>query len=319
MNDSGFAVRLSGVTKSFGKHTAVSGLDLEVPKGVIYGLLGPNGSGKTTTIRMIMGILHPDEGEVSLFGADPDDTRRTKVGYLPEERGLYKKMKILEVLIFLAEIRGVKRAEGKKRAQVWLERLGLSQWADKKVEDLSKGMQQKVQFIGTVIHEPELLILDEPFSGLDPINQDVLEEIVRDFHAKGTTILFSTHLMDQAERLCEKVCLISRARKILDADLAELRASERKGVVAVEFEGPDRWLSGPEVNEIEAVNGGFNLLLRDGADHQAILRRGVEAGANILKFDLVEPRLHEIFVRYAGADAAGDAGLPQDAMAGGAR
>jgi ABC-2 type transport system ATP-binding protein len=318
MNDNGFAVRLSGVTKSFGKHTAVSGLDLDVPKGVIYGLLGPNGSGKTTTIRMIMGILHPDQGQVSLFGADPDETRRTKVGYLPEERGLYKKMKILEILVFLAEIRGVKRAEGRKRAQAWLERLGLSEWADKKVEDLSKGMQQKVQFIGTVIHEPELLILDEPFSGLDPINQDVLEEIVRDFHAKGTTILFSTHLMDQAERLCERVCLISKARKILDAELSELKAAERSGVLAVEFEGPDRWLSGPEVDHIEAVNGGFNLLLRDGADHQAILKRGVEAGATILKFDLVEPRLHEIFVRHAGADAAGDAGLPQSVL-GGAR
>ena len=319
MNDSDFAVRLSGVTKTFGKHTAVSGLDLDVPKGVIYGLLGPNGSGKTTTIRMIMGILHPDAGHVSLFGADPDETRRTKVGYLPEERGLYKKMKIIEVLIFLAEIRGVKRSEGRKRAQVWLERLGLSEWADKKVEDLSKGMQQKVQFVGTVIHEPELLILDEPFSGLDPINQDVLEEIVRDFHAKGTTILFSTHLMDQAERLCERVCLISKSRKILDAELSELKAAERSGVLAVEFDGPDRWLSGPEVDGIEAVNGGFNLLLRDGADHQAILRRGVEAGATILKFDLVEPSLHEIFVRHAGADAAGDAGLPQDARPGGAR
>ena len=318
MNDNGFAVRLSGVTKSFGKHTAVSEMDLDVPKGMIYGLLGPNGSGKTTTIRMIMGILHPDQGQVSLFGADPDETRRSKVGYLPEERGLYKKMKILEILVFLAEIRGVKRAEGKKRAGAWLERLGLSEWADKKVEDLSKGMQQKVQFIGTVIHEPELLILDEPFSGLDPINQDVLEEIVRDFHAKGTTILFSTHLMDQAERLCERVCLISKARKILDAELSELKASERSGVLAVEFEGPDRWLSGPEVDRIEAMNGGFNLLLRDGADHQAILRRGVEAGATILKFDLVEPRLHEIFVRHAGADAAGDAGLPQS-VHGGAR
>lgn len=317
MNDNGFAVRLSGVTKSFGKHTAVSGLDLEVPRGVIYGLLGPNGSGKTTSIRMIMGILHPDEGQVSLFGADPDETRRTKVGYLPEERGLYRKMKVVEVLIFLAEIRGVRRAEGRKRALAWLDRLGLGEWAEKKVEDLSKGMQQKVQFIGTVIHEPELLILDEPFSGLDPINQDVLEEIVREFHAKGTTILFSTHLMDQAERLCERVCLISKARKILDAELSELKAAERSGLLAVEFEGPDGWLRGPEVNEIEAVNGGFNLHLRDGADHQAILHRGIQAGAVILKFDLVEPRLHEIFVRHAGADAAGDAGLPQGGMGGG--
>ena len=321
MNDNGFAVRLEGVTKRFGKHTAVEALDLEVPRGVIYGLLGPNGSGKTTTIRMIMGILHPDEGRVSLFGGNADDVRRAKVGYLPEERGVYKKMKCLDLVLFLAEIRGVSRAEGKRRGLAWLERLGLGDWADKKVEDLSKGMQQKVQFIGTVIHEPELLILDEPFSGLDPINQDVLEEIVRDFHAQGTTILFSTHLMDQAERLCQRVCLISKAKKVLDADLKALKAAERKGLVAVEFDGPDRWLHGPEVRSVEHVNGATHLLLHEGADHRAILRRGVESGANIYRFDLVEPRLHEIFVRHAGGGATGDAGTPAGALGntGGAR
>ncbi len=313
MNGNDFAVRLRGVTKRFGKHTAVSSLDLEVPRGVIYGLLGPNGSGKTTSIRMIMGILHPDEGSVSLFGKDADETRRRRVGYLPEERGVYRKMKCLDLVVFLAEIRGIPRAEGRRRGAAWMERLGLHEWADKKVEDLSKGMQQKIQFIGTVIHEPELLILDEPFSGLDPINQDVLEDIVLDFHAKGTTILFSTHLMDQAERLCERVCLISRSRKVLDADLKELKAQERKGLVAVEFEGPDRWLLGPEVESMERANGTTLLRLRDGADHQAILRRGVEAGVTIYRFDLVEPRLHEIFVRHVGESAATEAGVPVDA------
>jgi ABC-2 type transport system ATP-binding protein len=318
MSDKDFALRLEGVTKRFGKHTAVENFDFEVPKGVICGLLGPNGSGKTTSIRMIMGILHPDEGSVSLFGADPDVTRRTKVGYLPEERGVYKKMKCLELIMFLGEIRGVRRPEGRKRGLEWLERLGLGAWAEKKVEDLSEGMQQKIQFIGCVIHEPELLILDEPFSGLDPINQDVLEEIVLDFHAKGTTILFSTHLMDQAERLCERVCLISNARKVLDADLKTLKATERRGVVAVEFEGPDTWLRGPEVDHVEQVNGALHLMLRDGADHQAILQRGVQAGVRILRFDLVEPRLHEIFVRHAGDGAVGDAGMPAAANVGGA-
>jgi ABC-2 type transport system ATP-binding protein len=308
----GFAVRLAGVTKRFGKRNAVSDLTLDVPAGRICGLLGPNGSGKTTTIRMIMGILKPDQGTVALFGADPDVTRRTKVGYLPEERGVYKKMKCLEFVTFLGEIRGLPRHEGKRRGAAWLERLGLGEWMDKKVEDLSKGMQQKVQFVGTVLHDPELLILDEPFSGLDPINQDVLEQIVRELRAKGTTILFSTHLMDHAERLCERVFLISKSRKVLDADLRELKAAERKGVVAVEFKGPDRWLNGPEVNRIEAVNGGFHLFLKDGADYQAILRRGVEARAEILKFDLVEPRLHDIFVRYAGVESVED-GLPAEA------
>ncbi len=306
----GFAVRLEGVTKRFGKRNAVSDLDLEIQTGIICGLLGPNGSGKTTTIRMIMGILRPDEGSVALFGADPEVTRREKVGYLPEERGVYKKMKCLEFVTFLGEIRGVPRAEGRRRGGTWLERLGLSEWADKKVEDLSKGMQQKVQFIGTVVHEPEMLILDEPFSGLDPINQDVLEEIVRDFRAKGTTVLFSTHLMDHAERLCERVCLISRSRKVLDADLRALKAAERKGVVAVEFRGTDHWLAGPEVKRVEPLDGGARLFLNDGADHQAILRRGVEAGVEILRFDLVEPRLHEIFVRHAGDQDASDDGSP---------
>ncbi len=314
MNGSDLALRLEGVTKRFGKHTAVSALDLEVPRGVIYGLLGPNGSGKTTSIRMIMGILHPDEGTVSLFGGDADDTRRSRVGYLPEERGVYRKMKCLDLVVFLAEIRGIPRSEGRRRGLMWLERLGLPEWADRKVEDLSKGMQQKIQFIGTVIHEPELLILDEPFSGLDPINQDVLEEIVLDFHAKGTTILFSTHLMDQAERLCERVCLISRAKKVLDADLKELKASERRGLIAVEFDGSDRWIQGPEIDGVERTDGTVMIRLRDGADHQAILRRAVESGATIYRFDLVEPRLHEIFVRHVGASAAAEAGIPQSAL-----
>ncbi len=313
MSDDGLALRLEGVTKRFGKLTAVDRFDFEVPRGTICGLLGPNGSGKTTSIRMIMGILLPDEGKVSLFGADPGEARRTRVGYLPEERGVYRKMKCVDLVVFLAEIHGVPRPEGRRRAYAWIERLGLGAWADRRVEDLSKGMQQKIQFIGTVIHEPELLILDEPFSGLDPINQDVLEEIVREFHAKGTTILFSTHLMDQAERLCERVCLISKARKVLDADLKELKAAERKGVVAVEFEGPDAWLAGPEIDRIEEREGALHLLLREGADHQKILERGVRSGARILKFDLVEPRLHEIFVRHAGVGSAAGDGLPMGA------
>jgi ABC-2 type transport system ATP-binding protein len=300
----GFAVRLQGVTKQFGRHLAVSNLDLEIPRGAVYGLLGPNGSGKTTTIRMIMGILHPDRGRVDLFGRDPDVTRRTRVGYLPEERGVYKKMKVIEFLVFLAEIRGVERREGKRRSAGWLERLELEGWAEKKLEDLSKGMQQNVQFIATVLHDPDLLILDEPFSGLDPLNQDVLEGIVRDFQQSGTTILFSTHLMDQAERLCEKVCLISEATKVLDGDLVDLKRAEAAGVVAVRFEGDGEWLHGPEVLDVEEVGGEVHLVLADGADEQDVLRRGIAAGARIHRFELVEPRLHEIFVRHVGGRGA---------------
>jgi len=301
----GVAVRLEGVTKRFGQHTAVSRLDLEVPKGSVFGFLGPNGSGKTTTIRMVMGILLPDEGRVELLGGPPGVDGNDRVGYLPEERGVYRKMKVLDLLGFLGEIRGMKRRDALKEAKIWLERLDLSTWADKKVQDLSKGMQQKVQFIGTILHDPDLLVLDEPFSGLDPINQEVLEEIVREFQSRGTTILFSTHLMDHAERLCERVCLISKAEKVLDSDLKELKRRERKGLVAVEFEGDDRWLRGPEVVEVEETEDGIHLLLREGADHQAILRRGVEAGVRIDRFELVEPRLHEIFVRHAGPPNSG--------------
>ena len=302
-----FAVRVKAATKHFGRHTAVSSLDLDIPRNSIYGLLGPNGSGKTTTIRMIMGILFPDEGNVELLGRRPDNRARHRVGYLPEERGVYPKMKVVELLVFLAAIRGVARKAARARAHAWLERLGLEKWAGKKVEALSKGMTQKVQFIGTVIHEPELLILDEPFSGLDPINQDLLETIVREFHERGTTILFSTHLMDQAERLCDRVCLIARSRKILDGELRELKRQEREGVLAVSFEGDASWIRSPEIQSVEEAPDCLMLLLREGADHQEVLRRGVACGARISRFELVEPRLHEIFVRHAGEEVVDDA------------
>ncbi len=298
------AVRLEGVTKRFGEHAAVSGLDLVIPTGSIYGLLGPNGSGKTTTIRMIIGILGPDAGTVTLLGGEPDPDTRRRVGYLPEERGLYRKMAVVDILVFLAEIRGVDRTTAAARAHRWLDRLELGEWASAKVEDLSKGMQQKVQFIGTVLHEPDLLILDEPFSGLDPINQDVLEEIVVEFHRRGTTILFSTHLMEQAERLCDSVCLISRAEKVLDGRLAELKRAESRGVVHLLFEGADDWIAGPEVLHVEPATIGVHVLLADGADAQPILRRGVEAGVRIDHFERVEPTLHEIFVKHAGGNGA---------------
>lgn len=304
------AVRLRGVTKRFGTHTAVSGLDLAIPSGSVYGLLGPNGSGKTTSIRMIMGILGPDEGSVELLGGPPDHAHRSRVGYLPEERGMYKKMKVLDHLAFIGEIRGLTPSEGRRRAGEWLERLGLPEWADRKVEELSKGMQQKVQFVGTVLHEPDLLILDEPFSGLDPINQDALEAIVRDFHARGTTILFSTHLMDQAERLCEHVCLISQSHKVLDGNLRDLKAADDEGVVSMRFGGEADWLHGPEVDHVEREGESYRVHLTEDADPGSILRRGVEAGVRIDRFERVEPRLHEIFVKHAGAAAVVD-GDPQ--------
>lgn len=301
------AVRVRAATKRFGRHTAVSSLDLDIPRNSIYGLLGPNGSGKTTTIRMIMGILHPDEGGVELMGRRPDNRARHRVGYLPEERGVYTKMKVLDLLVFLAAIRGVGRKVARRRAHAWLERLGLEEWSGRKVDALSKGMTQKIQFIGTVIHEPELLILDEPFSGLDPINQDLLEGIVREFHQRGATILFSTHLMEQAERLCDRVCLIARSRKILDGGLRELKRREREGVLAVSFEGDDSWLRGPAIRSVDEAAGCLMLLLREDADHQEVLREAVACGARISRFELVEPRLHEIFIRHAGPEGVDEA------------
>jgi len=298
------AVSLRGVTKDFGKLRAVTELDLEVPRGSLYGLLGPNGSGKTTTIRMIMGILRPDRGTVSLLGSDPMATGRERIGYLPEERGLYKNMKVLEQLVFLGQIRGMARRDAQDEAVRWLERLELADRADRKVEDLSKGMQQKVQFVGTVLHRPDLLVLDEPFSGLDPINQDVLETIVREFHQAGVTILFSTHLMDQAERLCERVCLISQSRGILDGELRELKRRESGGIIAIEFDGDDSWIRGPEVLNVDRGQTGVRVQIAEGADPHSLLERAVHSGVRVRRFQLMEPRLHEIFVRHVTASRA---------------
>ncbi len=312
-----FAVRISGVTKTFGTHTAVSDFSLDIPQGSIVGLLGPNGSGKTTTIRMIMAILLPDSGTLELFGAPPNAASRNRVGYLPEERGVYEKMKVLEQLVFFGELRGLARDQAHRRAERWLERLRLSDWSRKKIRELSKGMQQKVQFIGTVLHDPDMLILDEPFSGLDPINQDVLEAIVREERDRGKTILFSTHLMEQAERLCERVCLISKARKVLDGDLKNLKRRERSGAVAVEFEGDDRWLARLGIRDIEKVDDAFHLPVTHQEDHDRILAAAVGAGVALRRFEVLEPSLHEIFVRHAGGN--GDETEPAMAAMGGVR
>ncbi len=297
-----FAVRLSGVTKTFGSHTAVSDFNLDIPDGTIVGLLGPNGSGKTTMIRMIMAILLPDRGTVELLGGFPDFARRNRVGYLPEERGVYEKMKVLEQLVFLGELRGLARREVQTRAGHWLERLGLAEWSGKKIQELSKGMQQKVQFIGTVLHDPEMLILDEPFSGLDPINQEVLEAIVREERERGKTILFSTHMMEQAERLCERVCLISRSRKVLDGDLKKLKRRERSGVVAVEFEGDDRWLARLGIRDIEKVDDAHHIPIGHHVGGDEILAAAFAADMTLRRFEVLEPSLREIFVRHAGEE-----------------
>src|SRR5690242_1202173 len=229
---------LDRVSKRFAGHTAVDQLSLSVPTGVVYGLLGPNGAGKTTTIRMIMDILQPDDGTVRLFG-QPSGGRAhaERIGYLPEERGLYRKMRVLDVLVFLGEMKGMDRRQARDRAGEWLERLGLAQWAPRPIDELSKGMQQKVQFISTILHDPDLVVLDEPFSGLDPVNTQVLRDTVLEIRRHGKTILFSTHIMEHAEQLCDRLCIIARGKKLIDGTLTEVKQQRGGRNLLIAFDG----------------------------------------------------------------------------------
>ena len=298
------------VTKRFSGHTAVHQLSLDVPAGGIFGLLGPNGAGKSTTIRLIMGILQPDEGKVTLFGSDRGSRRLSeRIGYLPEERGLYKKMQVLEHLAFLGEVKGMPRSEARKRALAWLEQLGIGAWAQKKVEDLSKGMQQKVQFAGALLHDPELLILDEPFSGLDPVNAQVMKDIVVERARSGRTVLFSTHVMEQAERMCDCIAIIARGEVVVGGTLAQVKADFGGRHVALGFshdkQRAERILADRAlVASIDDYGAAADLQLAEGADPQALLAALVREGVGLRRFELVEPSLQSIFMARVGADAA---------------
>ncbi|MEN8145160.1 MAG: ATP-binding cassette domain-containing protein [Gemmatimonadota bacterium] len=298
-------IRLTNVSKSFAGTPAVANLDLSVPGGCIYGLLGPNGAGKTTTIRIILDIVGPDSGTVEVFGERCTDETRTRIGYLPEERGLYQKMRVAEHLAFLGELKHLRHSEAMRRARYWLDRLGLGDRADDKVETFSKGMQQKVQFAATVMAEPELLILDEPFSGLDPINVDLFREIILERRRAGTAVLFSTHLIEDAEKLCDRVCMIAGARKVLDGTMAEVKAGTGSQSVAIESEGPRAFLEAPDlIDGLTDLGRVVEVRLKPGADPQVLLRRAVEDGARIRRFELVEPSLRQIFLDRAGAAGA---------------
>src|SRR5881296_1771793 len=300
---------LDRVTKRFAGHTAVDGLSLSVRAGVIFGLLGPNGAGKTTSIRVIMDIFQPDEGSVQLFGERAGRDHSARIGYLPEERGLYPKMRVLDVLVFLAEVKGVSRSVARPKAQDWLERLGLGDWRLRRVNELSKGMQQKVQFISTMLHDPELVILDEPFSGLDPVNSQVLRDTVVDYRRRGKTVLFSTHIMEHAEKLCDRLCIIARGKKLIDGTLAEVKRTHGGKHVIVAFDGSqggaqqifaDRRL----VARIQDFGQQAELELAPGADAQQILKALVDSGARLARFELASPSLHKIFVDLVGPEAA---------------
>ena len=290
------AIVLENVTKSYDSVTAVNAVSLKVRAGAILGLLGPNGAGKTTTIRMIMNILVPDEGSIRVLGELVSDKTRDNIGYLPEERGLYPRMKVLEIIVFLAALHGLTEAEASRRGKEWLDRLGLTEWSDKKLVDLSKGMQQKVQFITSVIHRPPLMILDEPFSGLDPVNAATIQEIMLDMRKQGSTIVLSTHRMEQVERLCDSICLIDKGRNVLDGDLRAIKQSYGKNTLHVEFTGSDSFLTNAGIGQITRLITGVEAKLKPGADPQEILKAAVMSGTQITRFELLEPSLSEIFI-----------------------
>lgn len=302
------ALLLDDVSKRYSGHLAVDRLSLAVPVGTIYGILGPNGAGKSTTLRMVMNIIARDSGAVRLLGVDPAHDRRVlrRVGYLPEERGLYRKMRVLDVIVFFARLKGVAGADARREGERWLERLGLAEWGAARVETLSKGMQQKVQFITTVLHEPELLILDEPTSGLDPVNQEVLQETIRGAHRAGRTVLFSTHNMDQAEQLCEQVCIIANGRKVLDGNLREIRRGARGRRYAIEFadgarEGAAEFMAGnPRFASVHATADGWEAELADDTDPRELVAALNRLPAALARFEHLEPSLHRIFVERVG-------------------
>jgi ABC-2 type transport system ATP-binding protein len=298
---SGPAVDIRGVTKTFGAFTAVNELCLTVPRGSLYGFIGPNGSGKTTTLRMIMRILQPDSGEIEVLGQHTTGAANDRVGYLPEERGLYKAMTVRDVLRFYAALKGLRRS--RSAIDEWLERMGLTDWAGKKVQALSKGMAQKVQFIAAVVAQPELVLLDEPFSGLDPVNLEVLREAVLDLRRNGTTVIFSTHDMSVAERMCDSIFMIYRGNKVLDGTLDSIQATYGSDTLRVRLNGDGRVPANlPGVQKLTDFGRYQELRLADGVDSQAVLA-ALMAHGHVLHFELSRPSLQDIFVRIAAPDA----------------
>jgi ABC-2 type transport system ATP-binding protein len=297
MNDNNVTLRVENVSKRFGDFTAVEDLSIKVRAGRIYGFLGPNGAGKTTTIRMIVGITYPDEGKIELFGKKVSYEIQDRIGYLPEERGLYKKMKVLDQLRYFSALKGVSKKEADKRIDFWLERMELSEWKTKKTTDLSKGMQQKIQFIATMLHDPDLLILDEPFSGLDPINVEFMKEVIAEVKSQEKTIIFSTHLMETAEKLCDDILLINKARKVISGSLREIKASYGKNVISLRCVGGEDVLKDENlVSKIIEHSDDKEIFLAENADSQNLLKRLIESGAVVTKFELIEPSLNDIFI-----------------------
>ena len=296
------ALTLDGITKRFGDVVAVDDVSLRVPQGCIYGFLGPNGAGKTTTIRIIMSIFYPDAGQISVLGSPNPEAVKDRLGYLPEEKGLYKKMKTGELVAYFGKLKGLSTAVARERAKALLVEFGLGDWIDKNTEALSKGMGQKVQILSTLIHEPELVILDEPFAGLDPVNVQVVRDLILEMKRQGRTVIFSTHVMEQAEQICDYIFLINKGHKVLDGTLAEARASGDKAVV-IDYEGDGSILRRlPGVRHMTDAGKTAEIFLAEGTNPQDILAQLV-GQLKIRRFDTREPSLHEVFIRAVGGDA----------------
>ena len=297
-------VSLGDVRKAYGDFVAVDRLSFAIPQGSIFGLLGPNGAGKTSTIRMMIGITMPDSGEVRMFGEPFRRAHLDRIGYLPEERGLYRKMTVLEQLTFFGELHGLARSEAGRRAQQWCERLDLKDWTAKRVDELSKGMQQKVQFISALLHDPAFVIMDEPFYGLDPVNATLLKDVLLEQKKAGRTILFSTHRMDQVEKLCDGICLVNHGKSVLQGSVKEVKSRYGKRNVQINYEGDGSFLRSNAL--IETFNDYGNYVearLKPGVDSQDLLR-DVMSRVRVNRFELMEPSLEEIFIETVGKSNA---------------
>jgi ABC-2 type transport system ATP-binding protein len=292
-------VDLDRISKSYSSKVAVRELSLRIEPGTMFGLLGPNGAGKTSTIRMMVGMTLPDSGTVRLFDEPFRRDHLRRVGYLPEERGLYKRMKVIDQLVFMGQLHGLDRATAAARARQWCERMDIAESMEKKTQELSKGMQQKIQFIATLLHDPELIIMDEPSSGLDPVNVSLLEQTLLDLKSKGRTILFSTHRMEQVEKLCDAICLVDQGRAVLEGTMRAVKSRYARNRVVVEYAGDASFLTDPSITELRESAGRAEFKLRDGGDGQALLHAAARH-AQIFKFELVEPSLEEIFIRTVG-------------------
>ena len=292
---------MASVTKTFGDHTAVDDLSLDVPSGSVYGFIGPNGSGKTTTIRMILHIFHPDQGEIEVLGTRTSRAANDRIGYLPEERGLYKKMPVRRVLMYYSALKGLDGATARTSIDSWLERMDLQDWANRKVETLSKGMAQKIQFVASVIASPDLLILDEPFSGLDPVNLEVIRQAVLELKKRGTTIIFSTHDMPMAEKMCDFIFMINKGKKVLDGTLESIQSAYGEDTIRLRLNGNSNPLRG--IDGVKAVrNMGQYQEVRYSGDPQELLQQ-LAAKTRVNLFEVTRPSLHDIFIRIASPDA----------------